>query len=37
MKAAVLAMSLVALAGARGAESFPAEVQELSVKASGLS
>ena len=37
MKAAVLAMSLIALASARGVESYPAEVQELSVKASGLS
>jgi hypothetical protein len=36
MKAAVLAMSLMALAAARGVESTPAEVNELSVKASGL-
>jgi hypothetical protein len=36
MKSAVLAWSLIALVAARGAESYPAEVQELSVKASGL-
>ena len=36
MKSAVLAMSLIALVAARGAESTPAAVNELSVKASGL-
>ena len=35
MKAAVLAVSLMALLAARG-ETTPAEVNELSVKASGL-
>ena len=36
MKSAVLVLSLVALVAARGAEAAPAEVNELSVKASGL-
>ncbi len=36
MKSAVLALSLIALVAARGAESVPAEVNELSVTASGL-
>ena len=36
MKSAFLALSLVALVAARGAESLPAETNELSVKASGL-
>ncbi len=36
MKAVVLAASLMALVGFRGMESYPAEVNELSVKASGL-
>ena len=37
MKSAMLAVSLIALVAARGVESYPAEVNELSVKASGLS
>lgn len=36
MKRAVLAMSLLALVAARDPEATPAEVNELSVKASGL-
>jgi len=36
MKGAVLAVSLLALVAARGAESTPPETNELSVKASGL-
>jgi hypothetical protein len=36
MKGAVMALSLIALVAARGAESTPAETNELSVKASGL-
>ena len=37
MKAAMIAVTLMALVAAKGAESAPAEVQELSVKATGLS
>ena len=36
MKAAALALSLIALVAARGVETTPAEVNELSVTASGL-
>ena len=36
MKSAVLAMSLMSLVAAWGVEMAPAEVNELSVKASGL-
>lgn len=36
MKSAVLAVSLIALVAATGVESTPGEVNELSVKASGL-
>ena len=36
MKSAALALSLIALVAARGVEAAPAEVNELSVTASGL-
>ena len=36
MKSAALALSLMALVAARGLETTPADVNELSVKASGL-
>ena len=36
MKGAMLAMSLMALVAARGVESTPGDVNELTVKASGL-
>jgi len=37
MKSAALALGLIALVAARGVETTPAEVNEMSVKASGLS
>ena len=36
MKATALALGLIALVAARGVESTPAEINEVSVKASGL-
>jgi hypothetical protein len=36
MRAAALALSLIALVAARGVESTPGDTNELSVKASGL-
>jgi hypothetical protein len=36
MKSAVLALSLIALVAARNVETTPAAVNEISVKASGL-
>jgi hypothetical protein len=36
MKSALMVMSLIALVSARGVETTPAEVNELSVTASGL-
>lgn len=36
MKSAALALSLIALVAARGAEASPAETNELAVKVTGL-